>query len=150
MINGSSDDFAVPIIHDIIRGIKAGGAHVKVLTHENGDVEYVATSKPKAGPEKNYQLRTYRGNAFMLTLKGVGSIWVNASTNISYPVNFSGDTLRIKLSGEAWFDIANNKHVIIEIPPTANRQPPTANHYQGIRNLQRPRLSFRFIESRPR
>jgi transmembrane sensor len=135
MINGSSDDFAIPIIHDFIRGSKAGKAGVKVVEHENGDMEYIATSEPKAGPDKSYELRTYRGNAFMLTLIGIGRIWINASTNIWYPANFSGDTLRIKLSGEAWFDIAANRPVEIEIPSTVNRQPSTFIWESGSYNV---------------
>lgn len=122
MISGSSDDFAIPIIHDMIRGFKAARAHLNVVVRENGDVEYVATSDPKARPDKNYELPTYRGNAFMLTLTGVGRIWVNASTTIWFPAKFYGDTLRIKLTGEAYFEMTANKPVVIEIPSTVNRQ----------------------------
>jgi transmembrane sensor len=136
MINGSSDDFAIPAIHDLIRGFKAGEANVKVVEHENGDMEYIATSNPKAGLDKSFELRSYRGNAFMLTLKGIGRIWINASTNIWYPANFSGDTLRIKLSGEAWFDIAANKPVKIEIPSPIIHNPSTIISESGTFNVQ--------------
>ena len=47
MINGSSDEFAIPIIHDFIRGFKAGKADLKVVEHANGDVDYIATNEPK-------------------------------------------------------------------------------------------------------
>ena len=140
--NGDTEDFSTSIIHDFLRGFKAGYANVKVVEHENGDIEYIAKSDPKAGPGKNYELRTYRGNAFMLNLTGVGRIWINASTNIWYPANFSGDTLRIKLTGEGYFEMKGNKPVVIEIPPTphsagqaANRQLPTFIRETGSFNV---------------
>jgi transmembrane sensor len=120
MINGSSDDFAIPAIHDLIRGFKAGKAHLKIVEHDNGDVDYIATNNPKL-PNTIYDVRSYQGNSFVLRLPGMGSIWVNASTTIWYPAKFYGDTLRIKLSGEAYFEMSVNKQVVIEIPPTANR-----------------------------
>ena len=103
----------------MIRGFKAGKAHLKVVEHENGDVDYIATNNPKL-PNTIYDVCTYRGNSFVLRLPGMGSIWVNASTTIWFPAKFYGDTLRIKLTGEAYFEMAPNKPVVIEIPPTAN------------------------------
>ena len=119
MINGSSDDFAIPIVHEIVRGYKAGHAHLKVVEYENGDIDYIATNNPKL-PDRIFDLPTYRGNAFVLRLPGMGSIWVNASTTLWFPAKFYGDTLRIKLTGEAYFEMAANKSVEIEIPSTVN------------------------------
>jgi len=134
MINGSSDDFAIPAIHDMIRGYKAARAHLKVVEHENGEADYLATNNPKL-PNTMYDVRSYRGNSFVLRLPGMGSIWVNASTDIWFPAKFYDDTLRIKLTGEAYFDIAPNKSVKIEIPPTANRHLPTIISESGSFNV---------------
>ena len=107
----------------------------KVVEYENGDIDYIATNDPKPVRIKYYDLRTYRGNSFVLRLPGMGSIWVNTSTTIWYPANFAADTLRIKLTGEAYFEMTGNKPVVIEIPPTANRQPPTFIRETGSFNV---------------
>ena len=124
--DGSSDNLASDMYHDIIRGFQAGYAQVKVIEHENGELEYIARDQPNARPDQMFQLLTYRGNALLLNLPGIARIWINASTNIRIPANLSGDTIRIKLTGEAWFEIPGTKHhVIIEIPSTVSRQPST-------------------------
>lgn len=125
--NGSKDDISKGAIQDFIRGFKAGSAGVKVVEHENGEIEYIAKNYPRAARDKSFELLTYRGNAFILQIPNIARIWINASTNIWIPANLSGDTIRIKLTGEAYFDIAAGKHLVIEIPPTANHQPSTIN-----------------------
>ena len=117
MADGSPNNFV--FFHDIIRGFKAGFANLEIVEHANGDIDYVATNNPKH-PDRIFDLRTYRGNSFVLRLPGMGSIWVNASTSIWYPAKFDADTLRIKLTGEAYFEMTGNKPVVIEILPTAS------------------------------
>ncbi len=119
---------------NIIRGFKAGRAGLKVVEQANGDVDYIATNDPKH-PDRIYDVSASRGNAFKLNLPGMGSIWVNASTTLWFPAKFYGDTLRIKLTGEAYFEMAANKPVVIEIPSTANRQPSTFIRESGSFNI---------------
>jgi len=124
--DGSSADLVSDAYHDIIRGYKTGSAGIDLKKHENGELEYIAENDPIAARDKMYNLRTYRGNAFILNLPGIAMIWINASTNIWIPANLDADTIRIKLTGEAYFDIAHTKHhLIIEIPSTINHQPST-------------------------
>lgn len=134
--DGSSETLASDIYHDIINGYKAGYAHVKVVEHENGELEYIARDHPNAPPDQMFGLLTDRGNALLLNLPGIASIRINASTNISIPANLSRDTIRIKLAGEAWFEIpATKHHVIIEIPSTVNGQPSTLLTETGSFNV---------------
>jgi transmembrane sensor len=119
MVDGSGN---IVLFHDLRRGIKAGKANLEIQEHDNGEIDYVATNNPKF-PNTIYDLVTYRGNAFVLRLPGMGSIWVNASSSIWYPAKFDADTLRIKLIGEAYFEMAAGKPVVIEIP--------SITHYAG-------------------
>jgi transmembrane sensor len=132
MFDGSSKNFV--FFQDMIRGFKAGYANLKIVEHDNGDIDYVATNDLKH-PDRIYDLRTYRGNSFVLSLPGMGSIRVNASTSIWYPAKFDGDTLRIKLIGEAYFEMTGNKPVVIEIPSTVNHQPSTILRETGSFNV---------------
>lgn len=131
MIDGSAN---IVFFHNFRRGFKAGKANLKIVEHENGDINYVATNDPKR-TDKIYDLLTYRGNAFVLRLPGMGSIWVNASTTIWYPAKFVADTLRIKLTGEAYFEMDPGKVAEIEILPTANSPLPTVIKETGSFNV---------------
>ena len=131
MVDGSGN---VVFLHDLRRGFKAGKANLKIVEHDNGEIDYIATNDPKR-PNTIYDLITYRGNAFVLRLPGMGSIWVNASTSIWYPAKFDADTLRIKLTGEAYFEMAAGKPVVIEIPSTTSGQPSTILRETGSFNV---------------
>ena len=37
-------------------------------------------------------------------------VWLNAGSSITFPKQFSGDIRRVKLSGEAYFDVKKSKH----------------------------------------
>ncbi len=134
--DGSTENLASDMYHDIVRGFQAGKARVKVIEHENGELEYIARDHPNARPDQMFQLLTYRGNSLLLNLPGIARIWINASTNIWIPARLSRDTIRIRLTGEAWFEIpATNHHVIIEIPSTVNPQPSTVITDTGSFNV---------------
>lgn len=133
-ITGSSDDFAIPIIHQMIRGYKAGSAGLLDNENENGEKEYLAVSDARF-PELVFDLPTFRGNTYVIRLRRMGSIWVNSSSTIWYLAKFKGDTLRVKLTGEAYFEMEPNKGVVIEIPSTVNHQPSTFIRESGSFNV---------------
>jgi hypothetical protein len=134
--DGSSGNLFSDMYHDMVRGFQSGYAQVKVIEHENGELEYVAQDHPNARPDQMFGLLTYRGNAFLLNLPGIARIWINSSSKIWFPANLSRDTIRIKLTGEACFDIpASQHHVIIEIPSAVNGQPSTLITETGYFNV---------------
>lgn len=55
-----------------------------------------------------------RGGEYKLLLPDGTKIWLNAVTTISYPTRFTGQERRIKLSGEAYLEVAKDpKHPFI-------------------------------------
>lgn len=49
-----------------------------------------------------------KGNAYELMLADGTHIWLNAESELSYPVRFSGDKREVSLKGEAFFDVAGD------------------------------------------
>lgn len=49
------------------------------------------------------------GTRSMITLSDGTRIWLNADSKISYPETFHGDTRDVRLTGEAFFQVAHNK-----------------------------------------
>ncbi len=119
-------------MNDFQRGFLAGSAGIKIVEGKNGELIYIAENNPKAAYDKYWEVLTPRGGAFSLKLPDGTMVWLNAQSSIECPANFSQDSIKIKLSGEAYFELATDaKHsFFISIPPTANRQPPTANGLQ--------------------
>lgn len=53
-------------------------------------------------------LTTPRGGQYRVTLPDGSRVWLNASSSLKYPVQFSGNERKVELSGEAYFEVAQN------------------------------------------
>lgn len=54
-------------------------------------------------------LQIPRGGEYCLTLCDGTRVWLNAKTNLTYPVVFTGKERRVKLCGEAYFEVAHRE-----------------------------------------
>jgi transmembrane sensor len=52
---------------------------------------------------------TPAGGEYKLTLSDGTKVWMNALSEIRYPVKFTGDTRKVAVSGEVFFEVAKNK-----------------------------------------
>jgi transmembrane sensor len=119
-------------LDDLHRGFLAGNADIRVDEKENGELVYIAGNHRRAGKEKYNRLYTSRGGQFSLKLPDGTIIWVNAETSITFPANFSQDSIKITVEGEAYFEVAHDSaHIfIVSLLSTVNRQPSTKNGIQ--------------------
>src|SRR6187455_1313496 len=51
---------------------------------------------------------TPRGGQYQLSLSDGSKVWLNSASSIRFPVSFSGDTRRVEVSGEAYFEVAKD------------------------------------------
>ncbi|MDB2520903.1 FecR domain-containing protein [Flavobacteriaceae bacterium] len=59
--------------------------------------------------ERKYNtLKTPRGGEFFLILSDSTKVWLNAESQIKYPVVFSSDKRTVELTGEAFFEVTPN------------------------------------------
>ncbi|WP_321281000.1 FecR domain-containing protein [Marinifilum fragile] len=54
-------------------------------------------------------LKTERGNEFNMQLADGTRVWLNADSELRYPVQFTGNVRKVYLKGEAYFDVAHNE-----------------------------------------
>ncbi len=54
-------------------------------------------------------LTTPRGGEYKVKLPDGTNVWLNSSSSLSYPVEFAGNERHVKLTGEAYFEVAKNK-----------------------------------------
>ncbi|WP_442587073.1 FecR domain-containing protein [Pedobacter sp. AW31-3R] len=79
------------------------------LKQDNGQLIYENNARlaPAAENAQN-TITTPKGGEYQLILHDGTKVWLNAATRLSYPVQFSGSERRVKVEGEAYFEVAKN------------------------------------------
>lgn len=109
----------------------AAGANMAILTLADGSkitldstanqvIRQGATAVRQQGDSLHYEakgkesliayntLATPRGSQFQVTLSDGTKVWLNAASSLQFPVAFSGGERIVKLTGEAYFEVAGN------------------------------------------
>ena len=88
-------------------GLLAQQGNVEVIKLANGQIAY--DLKGAAQAEMMNTMRTPRGGQYQLTLPDGSRVWLNAASSISFPASFVGKQRRVKVTGEAYFEVAKNQ-----------------------------------------
>ncbi|HVW59332.1 MAG TPA: FecR domain-containing protein, partial [Puia sp.] len=81
-----------------------GGTKVIKL---NGQIAYTGKTSGNGSPLFN-TISTARGNQYMLILSDGTKVWLNAASSMRFPTSFKGNERKVEITGEAYFEIANN------------------------------------------
>lgn len=73
--------------------------HQKELIYQN------TLTLPQAA---EHTLRVPRGGEYKLTLADGSTVWMNSGSVLRYPIRFNGKERRVKIEGEAYFQVAKN------------------------------------------
>lgn len=83
----------------------------KGTTIENREnkLKYIAKRKTNRRKELVFnKLETPRGGTYNLTLADGTEVWLNAGSELRFPVEFSDTVRQVYLTGEAYFDVTHN------------------------------------------
>lgn len=83
----------------------------EVITKRDGSIEYrINGSVSSRDSEPAYNTLTIpRGASFHLTLSDGTHVWLNSASSITYPAAFTGTERSVKITGEAYFEVARSK-----------------------------------------
>lgn len=99
---------------DAKNGKLAEQAGVVISKTAKGELIYDMSKSPATkdaeGKERFNTLSTTNGETYQVRLPDGTAVWLNAASSISYPVNFASLRQRkVKLEGEAYFEVAKDK-----------------------------------------
>jgi transmembrane sensor len=94
------------VLNDINRGFLTGRAGIRIREQANGELLYIAPNDSGDPKDKFNTLFTPRGGMFSLRLPDGTMVWLNAGSKITYPANFSQDSILVTIEGEAYFEVA--------------------------------------------
>lgn len=90
-----------------VNGTLAQQGSTKVVKLNNGQIAY--TPEGKAGNEIFINtMTTPRSGQYRLSLPDGTNAWLNAASSITYPSAFTGKDRHVKISGEVYFEVAQN------------------------------------------
>lgn len=100
----------VIVLTNAANGILASNGGSKIVKQRQGQIVY----DTKIANSVNYNvayntLTTPRGGEYQVILPDGTKVWLNAASSLTYPEQFTGNERRVKLTGEAYFEVAKNK-----------------------------------------
>lgn len=104
-----SDGSAIDL-NDAKSGGLASQGGTEINKTGQGQLVYNSGRLPAAATEVLYNtLSTPRGGQYHVTLPDGTKVWLNAASSLRFPTQFSGSNRQVRLSGEAYFEVAENK-----------------------------------------
>jgi ferric-dicitrate binding protein FerR (iron transport regulator) len=82
--------------------------NARVSKTDNGKLVYNSVGAPSNIVTAYNTLTTPRGGQYQLTLPDGTQVWLNAASSITYPTAFTGKERKVKITGEAYFEVAKN------------------------------------------
>ena len=111
-------DGSTVLLDDAAQGELSRQANAVVNKTADGQLVYENQTGTDPAPLVYNTISTPRAGQYRLTLTDGTKVWLNAATSLQFPASFSGTERRVKLSGEAYFEVAKNslQPFIIETP----------------------------------
>jgi transmembrane sensor len=97
-------------LNNAVNGTVASQAGVKIIKTANGQLLYDFSNA--GAPHGKIQYNTIdvpAGGQWQVLLPDQSKVWLNSKSSLTYPTRFSGNERVVKVSGEAYFEVAHNK-----------------------------------------
>jgi hypothetical protein len=103
-------DKSVVSLDSLANGSALTVGGTKVIKTSSGEIRYVPAGAGETdGPVANNTVKTPRGGQYQLTLSDGTQVWLNAASSITYPIRFTGTQRTVTVSGEVYFEVAENR-----------------------------------------
>lgn len=96
------------ILDEFGKGVLSEVDGLKVTQNKNGEVIFKANDVTSTAKTYLSKLITPRGGQYQIILPDGTHVWLNASSSITFPSQFSGNERRVSVKGEAYFEVAKN------------------------------------------
>ncbi len=93
------------IVGDEITYVDGSG----ILSPEVGKSERPEDNRHAGLTTNDLRLTTPKGGTYQVILPDGSKVWLNAASTLEYPARFSGNIREVKISGEAFFEVAEDR-----------------------------------------
>ena len=117
----------------------------KVMKIDSGQLVYAATLKP-TGPAGYNTLSTPRGGQYKIVLPDGTNVWLNAASSIRFPVAFVGNSRRVEITGEAYFEVAKDKSKPFYVKTAGPEIQVLGTHFNVMSYQDEPSINTTLLE----
>jgi len=96
------------VLDSVANGQLADQGEVKIVKLANGQIAYDLHGLSAKEVMWN-TMTTPKGGQYQVTLPDGTKVWLNASSSITFPTAFTGAVRKVKVEGELYFEVADNK-----------------------------------------
>lgn len=102
------------VLNSASSGRIAQQGHIEVNKIQDGVLVYDAGKQTDQADTADMQLAkntitTPKGGQYQVVLPDGSKIWLNSMSSLTFPASFTGKERNVKLTGEAYFEVAKNK-----------------------------------------
>lgn len=102
------------VLDDAVNGEIARQSGCLITKTTTGQLVYTIQGSQTAALKAQSLLNTIetpKGGQYQVNLPDGTKVWLNAASSLSFPARFSGLQRQVVLKGEAYFEVAKNKHM---------------------------------------
>ncbi|WP_411273003.1 FecR family protein [Daejeonella sp.] len=99
-------------LDDAAKGFVASQGNTSITKTEDGQIVYLKNQAGilgTNGASAANTIQTPKGGRYKISLPDGSKVWLNSASSLTYPTTFTSAERKVKLRGEAYFEIARNK-----------------------------------------
>jgi len=94
---------------NLSNGEIASQSGIRISKTDNGQLVYESVANAEASGKAEFNtIEVPAGGQWQVILPDRSRVWLNAMSTITYPLHFTGNERNVKISGEAYFEVAHN------------------------------------------
>ncbi|MCC8423709.1 FecR family protein [Mucilaginibacter sp. UR6-11] len=102
------------------KGLIAKQGNTQINKTQEGKLTYNSDNNDIAAEPQINTISTLAGGKYQITLPDGSRVWLNALTSLRFPTAFKGRERVVELEGEAYFEVAKDKHMPFKVKMANN------------------------------